>query len=239
MIRQYPGTVLLVSLVAACSGGDAPREPAATPATSGAAAAGALVSDSARAEAPVLMFLGTSLTAGYGVDPSAAYPAVIQRMLDSAGYLYRVVNAGVSGETSAGALRRTEWLLQQETPVIFILETGANDGLRGLDPDSLLANMLAILERASRLSPPPRLVLAGMEAPPNLGPTYTDRFRAAYRTAASRAGAELIPFLLAGVAGVDSLNLPDGIHPTAGGHAVVARTVWGVLEELLEGRVKE
>jgi acyl-CoA thioesterase-1 len=186
-----------------------------------------------------MMFLGTSLTAGYGVDPSVAYPAVTQRMVDSAGYRYRVVNAGVSGETSAGALRRTEWLFQQAPPAIFILETGGNDGLRGLEPDSLEANVLAILERASRLDPPPLLVLAGMVAPPNLGGSYTESFQAVYPSAASRTGATLIPFLLAGVAGVDSLNLPDGIHPTVAGHAVVARTVWAVLEPLLEARRKE
>jgi acyl-CoA thioesterase-1 len=150
-----------------------------------------------------------------------------------------VVNAGVSGETSAGALRRTEWLFQQAPPAIFLLETGGNDGLRGLEPDGLEANLLAILERASRLDPPPSLVLAGMEAPPNLGAAYTDRFRAVYTNAANRTGATLIPFLLAGVAGVDSLNLPDGIHPTAAGQAVVARTVWQALEPLLEARPEE
>jgi acyl-CoA thioesterase-1 len=239
MIRQYPGIVLLVSLLAACGGGDGPREPAPPPATPGAAPGGAPSLEAARAEAPVMMFLGTSLTAGYGVDPSVAYPAVIERMADSAGYRYRVVNAGVSGETSAGALRRTEWLFQQEPPAIFILETGGNDGLRGLEPDSLEANVLAILELAAHLSPPPRLVLAGMEAPPNLGGSYTDRFRAVYPNAASRTGATLIPFLLAGVAGVDSLNLPDGIHPTAAGHAVVARTVWQALEPLLAAQPEE
>jgi acyl-CoA thioesterase-1 len=239
MIRQYPGAVLLVSLLAACGGGDSPRKPAPPPATPGAPAPATPNSEGARAEEPVMMFLGTSLTAGYGLDPSVAYPEVIQRMVDSAGYRYRVVNAGVSGETSAGALRRTEWLFQQAPPAIFILETGGNDGLRGLEPDSLEANVLALLERASRLDPPPLLVLAGMEAPPNLGRSYTDRFRAVYPSVANRTGATLIPFLLAGVAGVDSLNLPDGIHPTAAGHAQVARTVWAVLEPLLEARREE
>lgn len=246
MIRQYPAIVLLVSLLAACGGGDAPREPpppAETPAgatesdpSASALAGGDPASEATRAEAPVILFLGTSLTAGYGVDPSNAYPAIIQRMVDSAGYRYRVVNAGVSGETSAGALRRTEWLFQRAPPAIFVLETGGNDGLRGLEPDSLEANVLAILERASRLSSRPNLVLVGMEAPPNLGALYTDRFRAVYPKAATRAGATLVPFLLAGVAGVDSLNLPDGIHPTAAGHAVVAKTLWRTLEPLLEAR---
>ena len=226
MVRQYTATVLLASLLAACGGSDAPREPVPPPASSAAAPS----------DAPVILFLGTSLTAGYGVDPSLAFPALIQRMLDSAGYRYRVVNAGVSGETSAGALRRTEWLFGQEPPAIMILETGGNDGLRGQDPDSLEANVLSILERAAGLTPPPRLVLAGMEAPPNLGDTYTDRFRAVFPSAAARTGAILIPFLLNGVAGVDTLNQPDGIHPTVAGHAIVARTVWRALEPLLEAR---
>ena len=223
MIRRYPGTVLLISLLAACGKGEAPRRTAS-----------ASASAEAHVQAPVILFLGTSLTAGYGVDPTAAYPAVIQRMVDSAGYSYRVVNAGVSGETSAGALRRTAWLFRDAPPSILILETGANDGLRGLDPDSLEANLLAILEHASSLNPPPRLVLAGMEAPPNMGRSYTARFRAAYRSASSRSGATLIPFLLADVAGVDSLNLPDGIHPSAAGHRVMAQTVWRALGPLLE-----
>ncbi len=226
MVRQYTATVLLASLLAACGGSDATREPVPPPASSAAAPS----------DAPVILFLGTSLTAGYGVDPSLAFPALIQRMLDSAGYRYRVVNAGVSGETSAGALRRTEWLFGQEPPAIMILETGGNDGLRGQDPDSLEANVLSILERAAGLTPPPRLVLAGMEAPPNLGDTYTDRFRAVFPSAAARTGAILIPFLLDGVAGVDTLNQPDGIHPTVAGHAIVARTVWRALEPLLEAR---
>jgi acyl-CoA thioesterase-1 len=239
MVRQYTATVLLASLLAACGGSDAPREPVPPPAPSASlstAPTGAQSSAAAPSDAPVILFLGTSLTAGYGVGPSVAFPALIQRMLDSAGYRYRVVNAGVSGETSAGALRRTEWLFGQEPPAIMILETGGNDGLRGQDPDSLEANVLSILERAAGLTPPPRLVLAGMEAPPNLGDTYTDRFRAVFPSAAARTGAILIPFLLDGVAGVDTLNQPDGIHPTVAGHAIVARTVWRALEPLLEAR---
>ena len=242
MVRQYTATALLASLLAACGESDAPREPApassaaASTGAPSAASTGAQSSAAASSDAPVILFLGTSLTAGYGVDPSLAFPALIQRMLDSAGYRYRVVNAGVSGETSAGALRRTEWLFGREPAAIMILETGGNDGLRGQDPDSLEANVLAILERAAGLTPPPRLVLAGMQAPPNLGDTYTDRFRAVFPSAAARTGAILIPFLLDGVAGVDTLNQPDGIHPTAAGHAMVARTVWRAIEPLLETR---
>lgn len=181
---------------------------------------------------PTVLVVGTSLTAGYGLDPSEAWPARLQAILDSAGVPLRVVNAGVSGETSAGALRRVDWLLQREHPAIFMLETGGNDGLRGQDPDSLKANILAVLERAGRQQPPPRLVLFAMEAPPNLGDDYTRRFRAVYPEAARAGGATLVPFFLAGIAGVDSLNQPDGIHPTAAGARLAAANAWRVLEPL-------
>lgn len=183
---------------------------------------------------PPILFIGTSITAGLGLDPSDAYPALIQQKIDSAGLHYTVTNAGVSGETSAGALRRTEWLFRQDAPAIVVLETGANDGLRGQDPDTLEANIRAILRRAAELDPAPRLVLVGMEAPPNLGQTYTTSFREVYRRAAAETGAVLVPFLLDGVAGVDSLNQPDGIHPTAEGHRILATTLWRVLEPILQ-----
>ncbi len=182
---------------------------------------------------PTILFIGTSITAGMGLDPSDAFPAVIQAKIDAAGLEYAVTNAGVSGETSAGALRRTEWLFGQASPAVVVLETGANDGLRGQDPDSLEANIRAILLRASQLRPAPRLVLAGMEAPPNLGQTYTSRFREVYRRVARETGAAFVPFLLDGVAGVDSLNQSDGIHPTPEGHRVIAATLWSVLEPVL------
>jgi acyl-CoA thioesterase-1 len=177
--------------------------------------------------------IGTSLTAGYGLDPALAWPAVLQRKVDSAGLRYRVVNAGVSGETSAGALRRADWVLQRERPAVVILETGGNDGLRGQEPDSLRANIVAIFERASRLEPRPRLVLMQMEAPPNFGDDYTRRFRAVYPAAAATAGATLVPFFLAGVAGIDTLNLADGIHPTPRGHELAAAAAWRYLEPVL------
>jgi acyl-CoA thioesterase I len=129
---------------------------------------------------PTILFLGTSLTAGLGIDPDQAYPALIQRKIDSAGLDYRVVNAGVSGETSAGALRRIDWLLRQPVAVL-VVETGANDGLRGLSPDTLKANIQAIFDRAKRLDPRPELVLLGMRVPPNYGRVYSERFEALYR----------------------------------------------------------
>jgi acyl-CoA thioesterase I len=185
-----------------------------------------------RAERPTVVFLGTSLTAGYGVEPEEAYPALLQQRIDSAGLNYRVVNAGVSGETSAGARRRIDWLLREPVSVL-VVETGANDGLRGLPPDSLRENIQAILDRARELRPAPRLVLIGMRIPPNYGQAYTRQFEAIYPELAKSNGAELVPFLLEGVGGVAALNQPDGVHPTAQGQRRMADTVWRVLEPLL------
>ena len=179
-----------------------------------------------------ILFLGTSLTAGYGLDPEQAYPAVIQKKIDSAGLEYRVINAGVSGETSAGAVRRVDWLLQQPVSVL-VIETGANDGLRGLSPDSLRSNIQAIFDRAKRLQPSARLVLMGMQVPPNYGRVYAQQFRSLYPELAESNGAVLIPFLLDGVGGVSALNQPDGVHPTAEGQLRMAETVWRVLEPVL------
>jgi acyl-CoA thioesterase-1 len=181
----------------------------------------------------VILCVGTSLTAGQGLDPEQAYPALLQAKVDAAGLSYRVVNAGISGETSAGALRRMDWLLRQKIAVL-VLETGANDGLRGQDPESTRANIQAVFDRARQLSPPPRLVLAGMEALPNYGPEYSRKFRALYPELASRNVAALVPFILEGVAGVPTLNQADGIHPTAAGHERVAENVWRILRPLLQ-----
>ena len=180
---------------------------------------------------PAIVFLGTSLTAGYGLlDPKLAYPGLIQAKLDSAGRRFRVVNAGVSGESSAGAESRMDWLLVHDTVAVLVVETGVNDALRGQDPDSVRARIQAIFDRARQASPAPRLILIGMEALPNLGEDYVRRFRAIFPEAARSNGAALVPFLLAGVGGVDSLNQEDGIHPTAEGQRIVAENVWKVLE---------
>jgi len=181
-----------------------------------------------------VVFLGTSLTAGLGVDPSEAYPALLQHKIDSAGLGFVTVNAGVSGETSAGARRRIDWLLR-EPAAVLVIETGANDGLRGLEVDSLAANIQSIVDRARQQSPPPRIILVGMEALPNLGFGYLRRFKAVYPELAKRNGLPLVPFLLAGVVGVDSLNQSDMLHPTAAGQRRVAETVWPVLEKVLKG----
>jgi acyl-CoA thioesterase-1 len=184
------------------------------------------------AERAAVVFLGTSLTAGLGLEPEQAYPALIQQKIDAAGLDFRVVNAGVSGETSAGARRRVDWLLRGPVAVL-VLETGANDGLRGLPPDSLRANIQAVFDRAGAISPAPSLVLVGMRIPPNYGRAYTQQFHAVYADLARKNGAELVPFLLEGVGGLPRLNQADGIHPTAEGQKIMAETVWRVLEPVL------
>ena len=182
----------------------------------------------------LVVFLGTSLTAGLGLDPGEAYPAVIQRRLDSLHLPWRAVNAGVSGETSAGALTRLDWVLASR-PAILVLETGANDGLRGMDVDSTRANLEAIVRRARAAVPGIRIVLAGMAVPTNLGPRYEAEFRGVFPGVAARERVALIPFLLQGVGGVASLNQADGIHPTAAGQRIVAENVWRVLGPMVTG----
>ena len=221
MILRYVFNLGMVAALLAC---DRPR--AETPAEEAPPAPGS--------QPPSVLFLGTSLTAGLGIDPEQAYPALIQQKIDSAGLSYRVVNAGVSGETSAGALRRVDWLFQQPLSVL-VVETGANDGLRGLPPDSLRSNIQAILDRARRLQPAPKLVLVGMRVPPNYGRAYSQQFHAIYPELARANDAALVPFLLEGVGGIPGLNQPDGIHPTAEGQRKMAETVWRVLEPVLRG----
>ena len=184
------------------------------------------------ADAPAVVFLGDSLTAGYGLDPDQAYPALIQRRIDASGLRYRVVNAGVSGETSAGARRRIEWILGQPVAVL-VVETGANDGLRGQDPAATAENIQAIIDRARRQPSPPKVVLVGMEALPNYGADYGRRFREIYPRLARKNDVVLVPFLLEGVAGVSALNQADGIHPTAEGQRKLAETMWKALQPLL------
>jgi acyl-CoA thioesterase-1 len=179
-----------------------------------------------------MVLLGTSLTAGLGLDPAVAYPALLQEKIDSAGYPVAVVGAGLSGETSAGALRRAAWVLDQPAAVI-VLEVGANDGLRGVDPDSTKANLLALIKIVRTEQPNARVVLVQMEAPTNFGRAYTTKFHNAYEEVASETGVTLLPFLLDGVAGVPRLNQGDGIHPNAEGSVMVANTMWKGLAPIL------
>lgn len=180
-----------------------------------------------------LVIFGDSITAGYGVGPEEAFPARLQAIADSLQWDLLVVNAGLSGETSAGGLRRVDWVLRQRTD-LFVLELGGNDGLRGLDPEATKQNLQGILDRVSARYPDAILVLAGMEAPPNMGESYTRRFREIYRELAEENDLLLIPFILEGVAGIRDLNQPDGIHPTPEGHRRIARHLWSFLRPELE-----
>jgi acyl-CoA thioesterase-1 len=186
----------------------------------------------AAAERPAIVFIGTSLTAGYGLPESEAYPALIQQRVDAAGLDYRVVNAGVSGDTSAGGLRRLDWLLRLPIAVL-VLELGANDMLRGQPPEALEANLAAILERTRAVHPEVRFLVAGMRAAPNLGRDYAQAFDAIYPRLVERFDAAFVPFLLEDVAARRELNQADGIHPTAEGHALIAERVWSALSPVL------
>jgi acyl-CoA thioesterase-1 len=181
----------------------------------------------------VVLFLGDSLTAGYGLAAEEAFPALIQQRIDAARLQFRVMNAGVSGDTSAGGLRRVDWLLQQAIAVL-VLELGANDMLRGQSVESMRANLRGILEKVRAARPNVRFVIAGMRAAPNLGPVYGREFEASFELIASEFDAALIPFLLDGVAGDATLTQPDGVHPTARGYERVASVVWKTLGPLLK-----
>jgi acyl-CoA thioesterase-1 len=186
-------------------------------------------------ERPRILFLGTSLTAGLGLEPDSAYPLQIQRKIDSAGLAYQVTNAGVSGETSAGLLRRLDWVLKQPAAVV-VVETGANDGLRGQPVAATKATIGRILDQVRREKPTAAVVLVQMEAPTNLGTEYTRAFHAMFPALAKGKGVVLLPFLLDSVAGNQGLNQPDGMHPNYLGEAIVARNVWRGLEPLLQRR---
>jgi acyl-CoA thioesterase-1 len=181
----------------------------------------------------VILCFGDSLTAGYGLDPGQAYPALIQEKIHKQGWPFTVINAGVSGETSAGGLRRIDWLLRQKIDVL-ILELGVNDAFRGVDTEVTRQNLQAIIDRAKSTYPAIKIVIAGMQIPPNLGRSYAAQFRSIFPELAKKNETLLIPFFLEGVGGLPELNLPDGIHPTAEGYQIVANNVWEVLEPLLK-----
>lgn len=184
------------------------------------------------ADAKTILFYGDSLTAGYGLDPDEAYPALVGEKAEKAGMPVRVVNAGLSGETTSGGLRRLDWILRQQVD-IFVIELGGNDGLRGISPDVTKRNLAAMIARVREKNPAVKIVLAGMQIPTNMGPQHSEAFAKIYPEVAKENDVALIPFLLEGVGGVPELNLPDGIHPTAEGHRIVAETVWNYLRPLL------
>ena len=242
-MKNYARLFVTLS-VFACSGsaGDAreasqsaaspPPAANAQPNAAGASIDSSVATARARARRPTIVFAGTSLTAGMGLEPDSAYPQHVQRMIDSAGMNYDVVNAGVSGETSSALLRRLDWLLREPVS-IFVLETGANDGLRGIPVTTMRGNIAQAVDRIRAARPDARILLVQMEAPPNMGATYTRHFRDAFADVAREKGVQLLPFLLEGVAGEREMNQGDGIHPNYAGSRVVARNVWRGLRPLL------
>lgn len=179
-----------------------------------------------------ILFFGNSLTAGYGVEPAEAYPALIQNKIDSVNLKYKVVNAGVSGETTSGGNSRIDWILKQPID-IFVLELGANDGLRGIPLETTEQNLQSIIDKVRKTNPEITIILEGMQIPPNMGAGYTTAFKEIYPRLAKENNIGLIPFLLKDVAGDPKLNQQDGIHPTAEGHKIMAETVWEVLKKNL------
>jgi acyl-CoA thioesterase-1 len=229
MSRLFSWVLIGVALTAACARSDRDdRSGEADPRPADRV-------ERATSEAPVnrprVVFLGDSLTAGYGLSKEQAVPSLIQRRLDAEGYNYEVVNHGVSGDTSAGGVSRLEWALSGDVRVL-VLELGANDGLRGVPVESMKANLEAIITGAKKRGV--RVLLTGMEAPPNHGPIYTAEFRQVFRDLANEHDVAFVPFYLEGVAGNPALNIADGIHPNVDGTAIVERTVWRALEPLLE-----
>lgn len=220
----------LASLLALSACNFSPTAEKAAP--SGISAAQAPVSAAPATAKKRLLFFGNSLTAGFGVEPEQAFAALVGQKIDSLGLGYEVINAGLSGETTAGGRSRVGWILRQPV-AIFVLELGGNDGLRGLPLAATRQNLQGIIDTVRRRSPDAQIVLAGMQIPPNLGQAYASDFKALYQEMATKNHLVLIPFLLEGVGGDRKLNQPDGIHPTPAGHRIVARTVWAVLQPLL------
>jgi acyl-CoA thioesterase-1 len=218
---------LLAALIIGCGGSQG----------NSASGTSAALAEPASTATAVVVFIGTSLTAGLGLPEAQSFPHLIGRRIAAAGLPFRVINAGVSGETSAGALRRIDWLLRQKFAVA-VLETGANDMLRGLDPVATEQNIQAIIERIRAADPRAVIVLAGMRALPNMGSEYGRAFESLYPRLIERNGLSFVPFLLEGVAGERELIQEDGIHPNAQGQAVIAETVWRVLEPLLTEQVQ-
>jgi acyl-CoA thioesterase-1 len=232
MIRLY-GVVLALFALAAGAGcsRNAPEAPPAPPPEAAAPASTPVASpdDSGR---PKIVALGDSLTAGYGLLEMQAYPALLQKKLNEDGYGWEVVNAGVSGDTSAAGLQRLDWALQEQNVRVLIVELGANDGLRGLPVDQMKKNLAAIIEAAEARQI--AVLLVGMEAPPNYGPEYAASFRQVYRDLARQYHVIFVPFMLDKVAGISTLNQADGIHPNIEGTHIVADTLWHALRPMVD-----
>ena len=181
-----------------------------------------------------ILFFGNSLTAGYGVEEGQGFAEIIGEKLDSLGYDYRVINAGISGETTSSGLRRVDWVMSKQDVDVFVLELGANDGLRGIPTTVTRSNLYEIIEKVREAQPDVEIVLAGMMVPPNMGQQYSREFKSVFPDVADTANVALIPFLLQDVGGIDSLNQDDGIHPNPKGHRILAKNTWVVLKDVLE-----
>ncbi len=229
-LRTLP--IFAAALAASCSHGDVPA-PANNPETLDSSLVVGSEVQVPSDDRPVVVFLGTSLTAGMGLERGEdTYVAKLEVLGRAEGLPFRAVNAGVSGETSAGGLRRVDWILREPVDVL-VVELGANDGLRGQDPEAMRENLTAVIRRTRARYPEAHILLAGMEAPPNMGAAYTASFRAVFAQVASSEDVTLIPFLLEGVAGVPELNQGDRIHPSPEGHQRVAENVWPWLRTIL------
>jgi acyl-CoA thioesterase-1 len=182
-------------------------------------------SSTVQADQKIILFFGNSLTAGYGIDQEDAFAGLTQLRIDSLGLDYKVINGGLSGETTAGGLSRLDWFLEDK-PDIFVLELGGNDGLRGIDLTETKSNLLAMVDKVRAKFPETKIILAGMQIPPNMGQEYSNEFKKIYPAVAKEKNVTLIPFLLENVGGIPELNLPDGIHPTEKGHKIVLETIW-------------
>ncbi|CAG5072254.1 Esterase TesA [Dyadobacter sp. CECT 9623] len=225
-IPSFLYTLLIPILLLACNTEQKEQSAAAGDSTDTAAKTPA-------AKKKTIVFFGNSLTAAYGLDdPSQGFVGLIQKKIDSLKLNYKVINAGVSGETTSGGNSRIDWLLKQPLD-IFVLELGGNDGLRGIPVSETKKNLQAIIDKVHTKYPEAKLVLAGMQIPPNIGQKYASDFRAVYADLAEKNDLTLIPFLLEGVGGEAKLNLPDGIHPTAEGHKILAENVWVEIKDLL------
>lgn len=187
-------------------------------------------SSDVQANQKIILFYGNSLTAGYGIDSEDAFAGLTQLRIDSLGLDYKVINGGLSGETTAGGLSRLDWFLE-EKPEIFILELGGNDGLRGIALTETKSNLLAMIDKVSSKFPETKIIIAGMQIPPNMGQEYSNEFKEIYPAVAKEKNVTLIPFLLENVGGIPELNLPDGIHPTEKGHKIVLETIWPYIEQ--------
>src|SRR5688500_15224441 len=234
---ELSGVLVSLAVTAACSGSSPQTERVVERSSGGDTSGNAIRRPPPAARRPIL-FVGTSISAGQGLEPDSAYPQMIDGKRDCLRLPYDAVNAGVSGETPAGLLRRIDWLLREPFDVV-VVETGANDGLRGAPVAAVRANIQQIVDRIRSSRPDAAILLLQMEALPNLGEKYTSEFRVMFPDLARRNGLMLLPFLLDGVAGHRDLNQPDGIHPNMAGERIVAENMWRALRPVLERRLQE